>query len=326
LDVYEDLGFKVCGDLIYRNGIFFDLILQVCHYCFIMNQGIVRSKILRKPGEKLRIRSSGLSDTGLKREINEDYYENDNSIGLYVVADGMGGHMAGDVASKFAVNIIQKHFKHLITENVPLDELFGVSESSLSLWGNYILSSIKLANRILYDMSQEYPRYKGMGTTIAVLALMNSAVIAANVGDSKIYLIRGYVMEALSRSHTMMEEQLEMGLISSEEARKSPLRHIITRNLGSSDDVDIDVFEIETMADDCFLLCTDGLTDLVTDKEMLEIIKQGGDQEFLCRELISEANKRGGIDNITVSLISLNKIDAERQGIVKKFWHFFNKQ
>lgn len=284
-----------------------------------MNQGIVRNKILRKPGEKLKIRSSGLSDTGLKREINEDYYENDNSIGLYVVADGMGGHMAGDVASKFAVNIIQKHFKHLITENVPLDELFGVSESSLSLWGNYILSSIKLANRILYDMSQEYPRYKGMGTTIAVLALMNSAVIAANVGDSKIYLIRGYVMEALSRSHTIMEEQLEMGLISSEEARKSPLRHIITRNLGSSDDVDIDVFEIETMADDCFLLCTDGLTDLVTDKEMLKIIKQGGDQESLCRELISEANKRGGIDNITVSLISLNKIGAERQGIVKNF-------
>jgi len=119
---------------------------------------------------------------------------------------------------------------------------------------------------------------------------------------------------------------LEMGLISSEEARKSPLRHIITRNLGSSDDVDVDVFEIETMADDCFLLCTDGLTDLVTDKEILKIVKQGSDQESLCRELISEANKRGGIDNITVSLISINKIVTERQGIIKKFWHFFNKQ
>jgi len=109
----------------------------------------------------------------------------------------------------------------------------------------------------------------------------------------------------------MVEEQLAMGLISSEEARKSPLRHVITRNLGSSDNVDVDVFEIETMADDCFLLCTDGLTDLVTDKEMLEIIKQGGDQEYLCRELISEANKRGGIDNITVSLIFLNKLAAK---------------
>lgn len=291
-----------------------------------MNKGLSRNKILKKPGEKLKIRSAGLSDTGLKREINEDYYENDNSLGLYIVADGMGGHMAGDVASKFAVNIIQKHFKHLVNENTPLDELFGLTESSLSLWGNYILSSIKLANRILYDMSQEYPRYKGMGTTIAVLALMNSAVISANVGDSKIYLIRGNVMEPLSRSHTMMEEQLEMGLISSEEARKSPLRHIITRNLGSSDDVDVDVFEIETMADDCFLLCTDGLTDLVMDKEILQIVKQGSDQESLCRELISEANKRGGIDNITVSLISINKIVTERQGIIKKFWHFFNKQ
>lgn len=272
--------------------------------------------------EKLGVRSAGLSDTGLKRKINEDYYENDNSLGLYVVADGMGGHLAGDVASKFAVSIIKKYFTQLTTQNTPLDDLFGLPESSLSLVGNYILSSVKLANRILYDMSREYPRYKGMGTTVAVLALMNSAVIAANVGDSNIYLIRGDSIELLSKSHTMMAEQLELGLISSEEAKTSPLRHIITRSLGTSDDVEVDVFEIETMANDSFLLCTDGLTDLVTEKDILNIVKNGNEQELICKELVTEANNRGGLDNITVSLISLNGI-LKRKGVLKRFFQFF---
>ncbi len=290
-----------------------------------MNRSLEREENFKKSMEELGVRSAGLSDTGRKREINEDYYENDNSLGLYVVADGMGGHLAGDVASKFAVNIIQKYFRQLRTENTPLDELFGLPESSLSLWGNYVLASVKLANRILYDMSQEYPRYKGMGTTIAVIALMNSAVIAANVGDSKIYLIRGDTMEPLSKSHTMMAEQLELGLISSEEAKTSPLRHIITRSLGSCSDVEVDVFEIETMAGDSFLLCTDGLTDLVTDKDILNIVKNGDEQESICSKLVSEANNRGGIDNITVSFISLNGVISRKKGIVGKFFQFFNR-
>jgi PPM family protein phosphatase len=292
---------------------------------FIVNRPLEREENFKKFMEKLGARSAGLSDAGLKREINEDYYENDNSFGLYVVADGMGGHLAGDVASKFAVNIIQKYFRQLKTENTPLDELFGLPESSLSLWGNYVLASVKLANRILYDMSQEYPRYKGMGTTIAVIALMNSAVIAANVGDSKIYLIRGDTMEPLSKSHTMMAEQLELGLISSEEAKTSPLRHILTRSLGSRSDVEVDVFEIETMAGDSFLLCTDGLTDLVADKDILTIIKSGDEQESICNRLVSEANNRGGIDNITVSFISLNGVFSRKKGMLGKFFQIFNR-
>jgi protein phosphatase len=167
-------------------------------------------------------------------------------------------------------------------------------------------------------MSQEYTEYKGMGTTIVVLAIMPSTVIAANVGDSRIYLVRGNKMEILSKEHNMVAEQLEMGLISEEEAKISPLRHVLTRNLGSSDTVEADVFEIEHINDDRFLLCTDGLTDLVPDDEILRIIKNGNDPESLCQQLVSEANKRGGHDNTTVSLIFVNKSDEKKQGIMGK--------
>ena len=123
----------------------------------------------------------------------------------------------------------------------------------------------------------------------------------------------------------MVSEQLEMGLISKEEAETSPLRHMLTRNLGSSDTVNADVFEIEPMNNDRFLLCTDGLTDLVSDDEIFEIIKNGDDPEDLCQQLVSEANKRGAHDNVTVSLILADEIDDERRGIIKKLRYLFKK-
>ena len=273
----------------------------------------------------MKLTTAGLSDVGRKRGSNEDYFLMDTSANLYIVADGMGGHLAGEIASKVAVEIIKKTVNRWVTGNSPEDELFDFPDSTLSKRGNYILSGIKLANRVIYEMSREYAEYKGMGTTIVVLAIMPSTVIAANVGDSRIYLIRGNMIEPLSKEHSMVTEQLEMGLISKEEAQTSPLRHILTRNLGSSDTVDADVFEVEPMNNDRFLLCTDGLTDHVSDDEILRIIKNGDDPEHLCQQLVSEANKRGGNDNITVSLIFVDRLDRERQGILKRFWHFFKK-
>ena len=255
----------------------------------------------------MKIAAAGLSDVGLKRESNEDFLAMDHSTGLYIVADGMGGHLAGEVASRVAVQIIHKNVNNWIKKNSPVTEIFDFPDMTLSERGNYLSSSIKLANRVIYEMSQEYTEYKGMGTTIVTLAIMPSAVIAANVGDSRIYLIRGNSMEPLSKEHSIVAEQLEMGLISEEEAKISPLRHILTKNLGSVDKVDVDVFEIEHMNNDRFLLCTDGLTDLVSENEILRIIKNEDNPEHTCKQLISEANKRGGNDNITVSLICLKK-------------------
>lgn len=274
----------------------------------------------------MKLKAAGLSDTGLQRDTNEDCYAIDNSLGLYIVADGMGGHSAGEVASKVAVQIIQKNIISWITKNVREDELFDFPDDTLCTRGNYILSSIKLANRVIYEMSREYDEYKGMGTTIGVLAIMPSTVIAANVGDSKIYLIRGNTIEPLSKDHNMVAEQLEMGLISEEEAKVSPLRHVLTRNLGSLETVNADVFEIEPMSNDSFLLCTDGLTDLVSDEEIMAIIKEGDDPEHICQLLVAEANERGGHDNTTVSLISIDQLEDKRQGIFNKFLHLFKKK
>ncbi|RLB28194.1 MAG: Stp1/IreP family PP2C-type Ser/Thr phosphatase [Deltaproteobacteria bacterium] len=273
----------------------------------------------------MKLTAAGLSDVGLKRGSNEDYFVMDTSTNLYIVADGMGGHLAGEIASKIAANTIRKNVNHWITKNSPEDELFDFPDSTLSRRGNYILSGIRLANRVIYEMSREYAEYKGMGTTIVVLAIMHSAIIAANVGDSRIYLIRGNMIEPLSKEHNMVAEQLEMGLISKEEAQNSPLKHILTRNLGSSDTVNADIFEVEPMNNDRFLLCTDGLTDHVSDDKILRIIRNGDDPEHLCQQLVSEANERGGNDNISVSLIFVDRLDGERQGLLKRFWYFFKK-
>jgi serine/threonine protein phosphatase PrpC len=274
----------------------------------------------------VKLRASGISDTGLQRESNEDYFAMDNALGLYIVADGMGGHSAGEVASKVAVQIIQRNITNWTNKEIREDELFDFPDDTLGRMGNYILSSIKLANRVIYEMSREYNEYKGMGTTIGVLAIMPSAVISANVGDSRIYLFRGKAMEPLSKEHNMVAEQLEMGLISKEEAKNSPLRHVLTRNLGSLETVNADVFEIEPRNNDRFLLCTDGLTDLVSDEEILEMVNQGDDLEHICHQLIDEANDRGGHDNTTVSLVVIENLEDERPGTLRRFLHLFMRK
>lgn len=263
----------------------------------------------------MKLQASGITDTGRQRESNEDYFALDNGMGLYIIADGMGGHSAGEVASKVAVNIIKRNITMWMKKELREDELFDFPDYTLGLMGNYILSSIKLANRVVYELSNQYPEYKGMGTTIGVLAIMPTTVISANVGDSRIYLFRGNGMEPLYKEHNMVAEQLEMGLISKEEARNSPLRHVLTRNLGSLDTVNVDVFEIEPKNKDRFLLCTDGLTDLVSDEEISAMVNQDDDLEHICQKLIDEANERGGHDNTTVSLVYIKKIEDERPSI-----------
>ncbi|MBW2332173.1 MAG: serine/threonine-protein phosphatase [Deltaproteobacteria bacterium] len=156
----------------------------------------------------MKISAAGLSDVGLKRETNEDFLAMDNSTNLYIVADGMGGHLAGEVASKVAVKIVQKNVNNWINKNSPLTEIFDFPDMTLSQRGNYLSSSIKLANRVIYEMSQEYTEYKGMGTTIVILAVMPSTIIAANVGDSRIYLIRGDSMEPLSKEHDTYSQEI----------------------------------------------------------------------------------------------------------------------
>jgi len=253
----------------------------------------------------LEVRASGLSDVGLQREGNEDAFAVQSSLGLYIVADGMGGHLAGEVASRVAVEIITKGFERWMETDTPEDELFGYPDASLSKVGNYLLSSIRLANRVIYEMATEYEQYNGMGTTIVALLVKPGLIVAANVGDSRMYMVRDGRIERMSKDHTIVSEHIEMGVMTEEEAVRSPLRHILTRNLGSAEHVDAEVFEIVPSGRDRFILCTDGLTDLANDKEILKVAQKEHDPELLCRSLIDLALERGGHDNTTVVSVFL---------------------
>jgi len=253
-----------------------------------------------------------MTDVGLQREGNEDSFSVQDAFGLYMVADGMGGHQAGEVASRVAVEMINESFSKWSKDHVPPDEIFGFPDDSLSREGNYILGSIRLANRVIYEMACEYEQYNGMGTTIVSLLVGSGLIVAANVGDSRMYLVRDNRIERMSKDHTIVAEHAEMGVMTEEEAARSPLRHILTRSLGSSENVDAEVFEIEPSSEDRFILCSDGLTDLATDEEILKVAQKETDPQRLCRRLIDLALERGAHDNTTVVTVFLDQVEKKR--------------
>jgi serine/threonine protein phosphatase PrpC len=265
----------------------------------------------------LLVKSSGITDVGLKRDGNEDSFSVEDSLGLYIVADGMGGHLAGELASQIAVEMINKSFRKWLEEEANENEIFGESDDSLSREGNYILGGIKLANKVICELALEQKQYQGMGTTVVVLLVTPSMIIAANVGDSRIYMIRDGELERLSRDHSIVAEQVELGMMTEEEAANSSMKHVLTRNLGSSDDVEPDVFEIEPSNNDCFVLCSDGLTDLVNDDEILDMTEKAVDPENLCRDFVDKVLKRGAHDNTTIVSVFLSDLKKPHQGLIK---------
>ncbi len=265
-------------------------------------------------GENLEIRSAGITDVGLKRDGNEDAFSIDDSLRLFIVADGMGGHLAGEVASRVAVEMINKSYRRWSEKETPEEELFAPPDGSISAKGNYIRSSILLANRVIYEMALEHQKYHGMGTTVVVLHVSRELVVAANVGDSRIYLVRNGRIERLSKDHTIVSEQVEMGMMSEEEASASPLKHILTRNLGSSEETEPEVFELLPSVDDRFILCSDGLTDLVGDEELLGMARKAAGPDELCRELMDLVLRRGAHDNTTIACVFIGGMGRMKKG------------
>lgn len=266
----------------------------------------------------MRVEAAGRTDTGLKREGNEDAFCTAEDLGLYIVADGMGGHRAGEVASRIAVDTIRNSYKKWAKEKTPQEDIFGVPDASLSSMGNFVRSSIRLANRIIFELASDHKEYEGMGTTVVVLLISPALVIAANVGDSRLYLIRDGNIERLSKDHTIVSEQIELGIMTEEDAASSPMKHILTRTLGSSNDVDAEVFEIEPSDHDRFVLCTDGLTDLIKDEEILSMTEEEESPESLCHQFIDTVLTRGAHDNATVISVFLSGEGNRRRGTIRK--------
>jgi PPM family protein phosphatase len=231
------------------------------------------------------------SDTGRRRRRNEDNYV--VAPPLFAVADGMGGAQAGEVASKLAASALE--------------------EGSTELEGpERVTALIQEANRRIFDRASTDPSASGMGTTMTVALVEGMSVVIGHVGDSRGYLVRGDSMEQLTEDHSLVNELVKSGKLSEEEAQIHPQRSVITRAVGTDPDVDVDAFTIEAEDGDVFLLCSDGLTDMVEDVDILELVDRDRDDlEKAVRSLVQLANSEGGEDNITAVAFRISADSAE---------------
>jgi protein phosphatase len=253
----------------------------------------------------MKIRYAVASDMGRVRKNNEDAFMANPTLGIFAVADGMGGHASGEVASRIAVESIQDSLARVGREkDAPLTE---DSTAVLSSPANILVNGFRLANQRIYKSSLEKEEYKGMGTTLVAVYLSGSSAIVAHVGDSRLYQIRGQAIEQVTADHSLVWEQYRQGLITKAALSSSPYKNIVTRALGLEPTVDVEVQELVTQPGDSLILCSDGLSDLVLDEEMLTVSNEvSGDLDRACSELTRLANQRGGKDNITVLLMQID--------------------
>jgi protein phosphatase len=237
------------------------------------------------------------------RDENEDVFCIEESLGLLAVADGMGGHASGEVASKMGMDILKGYLKGE-KESLPGEGNPSYLEST-----NRMASGIKLANQAIYEASRSHAPWNGMGTTLTAVLLNGNRLSIAHVGDSRVYLIRGGIIEQMTDDHTVVSEQVEKGLMTREEAADSAMRHILTRALGITPDVQVDTEELTVSEGDKLVLCSDGLTGLVSDEEILSAVLSSNRPEMVCDQLVERANQKGGEDNITVIVAFLDHED-----------------
>jgi protein phosphatase len=254
----------------------------------------------------MKITCEARSDVGRKRKGNEDALFLNPGQKLYVVADGMGGHAAGEVASRVAVDAINE-FVTLTGGNEEITWPFGLDDS-ISYEGNRLKTAIRHANRRVLEATRESAEYEGMATTVAAVLVDGSTANIAHVGDSRIYLWSGGAISQLTSDHSWVNEQILSGVISPEQARNHPLRNVVTRALGGRSDLLVDIQSRRMDPGEVLLLCSDGLTTMIGDEEIARILAEaGGDVARAATALVQEANDRGGEDNITVVLLKFEE-------------------
>ena len=237
------------------------------------------------------IKTAYLTDKGRKRELNEDYvYAFEKPVGnlpnLFIVADGMGGHKAGDYASEFTVKTIVEEVERSFEKNPSI----------------IFQKAIAVANRKLREIASEDLSKKGMGTTVVAATCMGRYLQVANVGDSRLYVVNDTITQ-ITTDHSYVEEMIRRGSLERENARSNPNKNIITRAVGAKNDIQVDIYVVELKPGDLLLMCSDGLSNMLEDDEMRMIIKRQRDIVEMAEELVKAANENGGKDNISVILI-----------------------
>lgn len=243
-----------------------------------------------------------MTDVGCTREHNEDdFYLSEGDEALCVVADGMGGHRSGEVASAMAIRVICEYYRETTVDGNG-DEVLVQGDHQMRLDEYRLVKAVRTANRAVFEAASSSELYRGMGTTIVSGFFTERGVYLAHIGDSRVYRYREGKLEQQTEDHSLANEYVRMGILRAEDVEHFPYKNVITRACGLTDEVEVDVSYRETQPGDLFLFCSDGLSDMVNDREIAAAIAAESDLESLARNLIDRANNNGGADNITVLL------------------------
>jgi protein phosphatase len=253
----------------------------------------------------IKLSSAVLSHPGLRREANEDSVCARKDLGLYIVADGMGGHAAGEVASRMAAQVIETFINDTREADVNTTWPFPY-DANLSLDGNRLTAAFRLANRRLSSAMEGDEALRGMATTAAAVLANKGKPVVAHVGDSRVYLFRNGTLTQVTQDHSWVTEQVRAGVLTEADARHHPWRHVVTRALSGGDDPEVDVRELDVQAGDRVLLCSDGLSGVVPPDRLAGILGRSAPLEQTCQDLVDAANEAGGPDNITVAMLQVD--------------------
>ncbi|MGE0171597.1 MAG: Stp1/IreP family PP2C-type Ser/Thr phosphatase [Oligoflexales bacterium] len=244
----------------------------------------------------IKVACNGGTDVGKVRPTNQDSFHVDPKSSLFIVADGMGGHAGGEIASQLCIETIAA----FLAENAPKQKPTTHPFTQISF---NLMRAVNFASGKIYERALEEPRFKGMGTTATVVKVVDDYAYFAHVGDSRLYLLRSGFLYQLTFDHSLVNEQLRAGILSEEEAHSHHLKNVITRSVGYQEEEDVDTNVLKLATEDILVLCSDGLHGKVTDQEIAKIC--GFSKENAVKELINLANKRGGDDNITVIILRI---------------------
>lgn len=261
----------------------------------------------------LKYTSCGITDIGRKRQKNEDSYLVNDKLKLYIVADGMGGHAGGEFASKIAVSTVEEIIKGEDKKDVDADSYLSESSSPETEETDKLKDAITRAGSKICQRSIEDPELRGMGTTASVILFHGDKGYVAHVGDSRIYCFRDNNIHRLTEDHSLVHEQLKSGLITEDEAKSHQLKNIITRSVGVQEEVEVDTVVWPVKSQDRFLLCSDGLSNMVTDLEIKDIVSRYSIENG-AKVLVDLANERGGDDNITLILVKVEDTSKKENG------------
>ncbi|TAN79726.1 MAG: Stp1/IreP family PP2C-type Ser/Thr phosphatase [Gallionella sp.] len=263
------------------------------------------------------------TDPGVVRSHNEDSVAQEPACGLVVLADGMGGYNAGEVASGIAVSVVATEICYRLQDAAPIER---DEETGEELGVSLLRGNIQKANASIFHASQSQPQYAGMGTTIVAGLFYDNRVAVGHVGDSRMYRLRGETLETLTRDHSLLQEQIDSGMISAEDARMSQNKNLVTRAVGVDAEVTPEIHVHDVLPGDIYLLCSDGLNDMVEDDDIrAALYAMQGNLPLAAEQLIQMANDNGGRDNVSVMLVKVNGKFAAPRGWLAKLLDWFRK-